>query len=181
MTDILALDLATFSGWARGHVGNSPTFGSYRFGKVKASNNAVFGHAIGWCIETLDPQPRPDIVMIENMLPPAAKVGNTSADVRDRLCGLQAIARGVCFRLGIYEVQGADVNDVRGHFLGTRKLHRDEAKQATLTKCRALGWQATNTDEADALALWHYACCLIDPELALQVSPMFNKQLRATA
>ena len=126
-----------------------------------------------------DPQPRPDIVIIENLSPPLAKVGSTNADVRDRLCGLQAIARGVCFLRGIYEVQGADVNSVRGHFLGTRKLQRDPAKDATLARCRKLGWEAENTDEADALALWHFACSLIDPELALQVSPMFNKRLRA--
>ena len=179
MTDIMAFDIATFTGFARGQVGGQPTFGSLRFGQPKASNNAIFGHAIRWFAEMLDPQPRPDIVIIENLLPPLAKVGSTNADVRDRLCGLQAIARGVCFLRGIYEVQGADVNSVRGHFLGVRNLRRDEAKVETLARCRALGWNAENTDEADALALWHFACCLINPELAVEVSPMFNKRLRA--
>ena len=179
MTDILALDIATVTGWARGQVGETPEFGSLRFGKLRASNNAVFGQAIRWFAETLDAQPRPDIVIIENLLPPTAMAGKTTADVRDRLCGLQAIARGVCFLRGIYEVQGADVGNVRRHFLGSHALHRDEAKQETLKRCRILGWHAQNTDEADALALWHFGCCLIQPELATQVSPLFNKALRA--
>ena len=122
-------------------------------------------------------EPRPDVVIIEAMLPPNAKVGMTTAAVRDRLAGLHGIVRGACEH-GIYEIQEANVNDVRGHFIGTRMLQRDNAKATTLDRCRRLGWSAQNTDEADALALWHFACSLINPELTLQVSPLFNKKLR---
>ena len=178
MTDVLAFDAATFTGWARGRVDGIPECGSLRFGKPGCSENVVFGQAMQWFADMLRPQPRPDVVVIEALLPANAKVGMTTSSVRDRLAGLHAICRGTCELHGIKEVQSANVNDVRGHFIGTRMLHRDSAKAATLDRCRRLGWSAQNTDEADALALWHFACSLINPELTLQVSPLFNKQLR---
>jgi hypothetical protein len=181
VTDILALDLATCTGWTRGKVGAEPVFGSLRFGKSGATNNAVFGNALRWISGLLEPQPRPDIIIVESMLPPEAKLGTTSRDVRDRLAGLHGIIRGVAFLRGIYEIQQASVNDVRGHFIAMRGLKRDEAKAAVMQRCRKLGWLVINDNEADACALWHYAVCLLDPEQALRVSPLFNKDLRTSA
>src|SRR5262245_34528278 len=72
MTDVLALDIATTCGWARGRVGDEvPTCGSVRFGKPGASQLAICGHALEWAIATLK-DPRPDVVAIEGLLPPAA-------------------------------------------------------------------------------------------------------------
>lgn len=182
MTDILALDIATYSGWARGPVGaDAPAFGSLRFGSKGCTSNAVFGACLKWLSAALEPQPRPDIVIIELMLPPEAKVGRTSRDVRDRLAGLHGIIRAVAFLRGIYEIQEASVGDVRGHFIGVRNLQRDHAKLEVLSRCRQLGWMVEDDNQADACALWHFACCLIDPELALRVSPLFNRALRASA
>jgi crossover junction endodeoxyribonuclease RuvC len=182
MTDILALDIATQLGWARGKVGDvAPQFGHLRFAKPGASAAAVFGNAIRFLSATLEPHPRPDIVIVESLLPAAAKVGDTNREVRDRLSGLHAIVRGVCFLRGVYEVQEATTQQVRGHFIGVHNLKRDAAKLAVIDQCRRIGWQVVNDDEADACALWHYAVCLVDPELGTQTSPLFNPKLRATA
>jgi hypothetical protein len=178
VTDILAIDLATVTGFARGEVGGSPISGSIRFGARDASNNAVFAHALSWIADVLEPQPRPDLLLLEAMLPPGAQVGHTSREVRDRLAGLHGVIRGVAHLRGIYRIDEASVGDVRQHFIGSRSLKRARAKRAVGERCCLLGWDTVDDNAADALALWHYGCARIQPELALQVSPLFRGQHR---
>lgn len=172
MTDILALDIATTCGWARGHVGQQPTAGSISFGR-DCSENVVFAKAIGWFSNFLAPLPRPDMLILEAMLPGGAMRGETNIGTRDRLAGLHAIVRGVAHIRGIYDISVVDVGTVRAHFIGARNLKRDLAKREVLEKCRKLGFPATDHNSGDAIATWHFACSLIRPELALQTSPLF--------
>lgn len=179
MPDILALDLATTCGFARGRVDATPVCGSIRFGKTGASPNAVFAAALRWFTRALAQEPKPDLLILESMLSPDAKTGLTNRDVRDRLAGLHGCIRGVAHLNGIYEIDEATVGDVRAHFIQDRTLKRDPAKRAVLERCRQLGWISdADLDAADALALWSYARSRIDPERGLEVVPMFNRSLR---
>jgi hypothetical protein len=180
MTDILALDIATTLGWARGRVGEVPTSGSICFEKYAgASDNAIFGNALTWLSAQLEPKPRPDMLIIEALLPPGAKVGKTNRATRDRLAGLQGIMRAVAHLRGVYRIETPSVGDVRAHFIHDRNCKRARAKRETVAKCRALGWPCADEDAGDALAIWSYGCSLIDPRTALRVSPLFNRRLRA--
>jgi hypothetical protein len=176
MTDVLALDLATVTGYARGHVGAVPTAGSIRFGKPNCRDSQIFADALRWLSQMLEPQPRPDVVIIEAMLPPDAMRGKTSRAVRDRLAGLHGIARGVAHLRGISEIAEASVGDIRAHFISERSAPRRSAKRWTIDKCHELCWTPKNDNEADALALWSYACALIDPRTAINVSPLFRRR-----
>lgn len=177
--EIFALDLATRTGWARGRVGQQPTWGSIRFGKDNDTNNAVFGKAMKWLAEVLQPEPRPDTVILEALLPPTAKIptGKTSRAAIERLAGLTAIARGVCYLRNIGEISEAKVVDIRAHFIGDRATKRPEAKRLTIERCHRLGWLCSDDNQADALALWSFACALVDPQSAMNVVPLFNKRL----
>jgi hypothetical protein len=175
MTDILALDVATITGFARGRVGATPVSGSVRFGNFETKNNAVFGKALAWISKELEPQPRPDLVILEALLPPDAMKGKTSKAVRDRLAGLHGIMRAVANLRGIPEIAEASVGDIRGHFIFDRAARRETAKAETLLQCRRLGWPAEDDHAGDACALFSYACALIDPKTALQVSPLFRR------
>ena len=117
----------------------------------------------------------PDIVIVEALLPPQAMLGETSRQVRDRLCGLQAIALGTAHNTGAGEIVTASVGDVRSHFINTRGLKRKPAKAAVIAQCRSLGWTVENDNEADAAAAWSYATALIDPRLAMRCSPLFKR------
>src|SRR5262245_11951206 len=65
---ILALDLATMTGWAYGALGDDvPTFGSLRFGSPSCSHQALFGSALRWLSELLKAQPV-DLVVYEEPL-----------------------------------------------------------------------------------------------------------------
>jgi hypothetical protein len=176
--DILAIDLATTTGIARGKVGSTPIADTIPFAKhAGASNEAVFARALSWASAYLQADP-PRLIFVEAMLPPDAMKNATSRAVRDRLAGLQGIIRAVAYLRGVHGIESATVGDIRGHFLGARGLRREYAKRAVIERCRALGWKCENDNEGDALALWSYACAQIDPTTALQVSPLFNKALR---
>jgi hypothetical protein len=181
MVDVLALDLATITGWARGPVGGVPTSGAIRFGKGSASEAAVFFHTLKWVGEVLDPQPRPDVLMIEALLPPGAKVGATNRETRDRLAGLRGVVLAVAHGRGVYNVKEGTVGNIRQHFIGERMLKRAKAKPAIVARCQELGWPCDDDNAGDALAAWSYACSLIDPRQALLVSPLFNRRLRIHA
>jgi Holliday junction resolvasome RuvABC endonuclease subunit len=180
MTDILALDIATTCGHARGRVGSTPIAGSVRFASVGASQNAILASAFDWFVELTKQEPRPDIVAIEALLPFAAMKGKRTQN-HDLLAYLHGVARVVFFKRGIFRIETHRAVDVRGHFIGDRSARREHAKRQTLRRCHALGWlEADSHDEdaADALALWSCACAHIDPVTALQVSPLFNRKLR---
>jgi hypothetical protein len=46
-----------------------------------------------------------------------------------------------------------------------------------MNQCRRLGWDFRDDNAADALAIWSYACALIDPQTALKTVPLFNRAL----
>ncbi len=175
---ILALDLATTSGWALGPVGSPPTCGSIKLGRGDADDAKIFGRALAWLADLLEPQPRPDLVVIEALLPPTAMKGKTSRAVRDRLAGLRGIAKAACFLRGIKSIEEADVGTIRAHFIGDRTLKRDAAKREVLRTCQRLGWAAEDDNAGDALACWSYAASRFDPEQALRVCPLFNRGVR---
>jgi hypothetical protein len=179
MTDILAIDLATTAGIARGKVGAEPTAETVKFAKsAGARDDAVFAKALSWASGYLKGGV-PDLIFIEAMLPPEAMHGHTSRAVRDRLAGLHAVIRAVAYLRGCYQIEAANVGDIRAHFIGERGLRRDAAKSAVFERCQQLGWNCDNENESDALALWSYACAQIDPATALRVSPLFNRALRS--
>jgi hypothetical protein len=174
---VLALDIATRTGFALGRVGERPTFGSIRFGKSSSDDNVIFGAALDWCSRLLEPQPRPDILVLEALLPPAAMGGRTTSAVRDRLAGLHGVVRAVASLRGIARIEDYAVGSVRQHFIGNRKAKREVAKRETMRRCLQLGWNSLDDNAADALATWSYACSLIDPRLALKTVPLFNRSV----
>lgn len=177
MTDILAIDLATVAGIARGKVGAEPIAETITFAKAGARDDAVFAAALKWASAYLKAD-IPDLIIIEQMLPPQAMSGRTSRAVRDRLAGLHAVIRGVAYLRGCHQISTATVGDIRAHFIGERSFRRDEAKAAVFERCQKLGWNCEDENQSDALALWSYACALIDPTWSLKVSPLFNRALR---
>jgi hypothetical protein len=174
---VLALDVATRCGFALGRVGECPTFGSIRFGNRSTDDNVIFGAALDWCSRFLEPQPRPELLALEALLPPAAMGGRTTSAVRDRLAGLHGVIRGVASLRGIARIEAYAVGSVRQHFIGDRTAKREVAKRETMRRCLQLGWNSLDDNAADALATWSYACSLIDPCLALRMVPRFNRRV----
>jgi crossover junction endodeoxyribonuclease RuvC len=174
MTDILALDVATKTGWARGRPRDVPTSGSIRFAAKGASHGAIFAGAFDWFREFTENE-RPDVLVLEDLLPFRAKMGQTTKDTARVLAGLHGVIRLVAFKRGMFKVQAVPVPDVRHHFIGGN-YKREKAEGYTIEKCRSLGWRCDrDPDAANALALWSYWAARVVPETALRVSPLFQK------
>jgi hypothetical protein len=171
---ILALDIATRTGWAIGEVGTMPKSGSIRFGNQSTDADVIFKSGLDWA-EGFVKRLRPNLVIYEAMLPPLAKLGVTSAAVRDRLAGLQGIIRAISRRYEVALIVDCKVGDVRQHFIGDRRLKRDAAKREVLRRCAQLGWTACDDNAGDALAIFSYVCAIIDPVSALKTTPLFNR------
>src|SRR5207342_1872399 len=129
-----------------------------------ASPLAICGHALEWAIDTIKP-PLPDVVAIEDLLPPHVTRGKSNVD-HDLLAHLHGIIMGVCFMRGVYQVHKHSVGTVRAHFIDLKSCARGEAKLMVQRKCTALGWFSegypADPDAADACAVWSYQCGLLD-------------------
>jgi len=171
---VWALDIATVTGFALGKVGETPRARSIRFAPLGADSNALFCGCFEWFGELLEKGPLPDILAIEELLPPTARKGMTSTSAQHRLAGLHGVIRAMARHAAIPEIVGVNVGDVRAHFIQARGMRRDEAKRAVIATCGMLGWEAADNNCADALALWSYISGLINPVSALQTTPLFS-------
>jgi hypothetical protein len=165
--DILALDLAKRTGWARGILNTEELleFGSVTFGKENASNYARFAHALRWAVDIFKNDP-PDVLVIEAPIQVQAFSVQQGAKI---LFGLPAVITAVAHECGVYAIHEHDVRDIRNLFIGHRRLKTQQAKEATMRRCKQLGWKVEDHNAADACALWAYECARVRP------GPMLNR------
>ena len=164
---IFALDLATKFGWAWGRPEDvAPRFGSIVLKGDRAAKYRQLREFLG--VMVTDKVSR---VVFESS---ATQVmhGQTNIETIKLLIGLTEHVEEFCYQR--VELREARVSDVRMHFIkGNPK--REIAKAKTVGRCREMGWDVNNDDEADACALWSYQVCTIRPDLAHTHSPLFAK------
>lgn len=169
---ILALDLASVSGWACGEPGGVPAHGSVRFASAGASHEAIFADAIRW-INSKITDYEPTTVVWEAPMATSFNRGRTTINTTTILYGLPAVIGAVAYLRGIYDIRKAEARDVRNHFIGSNPK-RAKAKPMVIRQCVAQGWSVADDNEADALAVWSYTCALIEPKLAVLPTPLFG-------
>jgi len=171
---ILALDLASRTGWAVGDPADpTPRSGSVRLASSGASLGAVYAGCRQWLVDFVAAEPDIRLIVFEAPMAPQHMAGFTTAHIMRLLIGLCAIAEEFGHSRG-YDVREAKVSDVREHFIGTNRIKRKDAKPLTIENCRRLGWAPVDDNAADALALWHYQASIFDPALSMQTSPLFR-------
>ena len=132
----------------------------------------MFAAALEWTVEHLKKW-KPTTIVYEA---PMSRVwrGRASRSGNDEIAyGLPAIVGAVAHIRGIHDVRKADAGKVRWHFLG-ESPKRAEAKKKTVRQCIAMGFDPTDDNEADAIAVWHYMSALIDPTIALRPTSLFG-------
>lgn len=155
---ILALDVATKMGCAFGRPLSSPKTWTVDFGELR-EHDARFAKALRF-IRHIHNTLAPDLVAIE------APIGG--GDANHYLIGLVAVLRAQAADLRMLTVE-YHIGSVRKHFIGKHLTKKDFPalteqaatkiiKGKVLTRCRALGWAVAGYDEADAAALFDYAC-----------------------
>jgi hypothetical protein len=160
---VLALDPGTSTGWAVGAPGDTPLWGSRDF--KGGSSGEVMGLFRHWlnqrCYEL-----HPTLIVFEAPYIPQAhsKIPMNAATLR-RLLGIVATVEAVGWELRI-PVREATTLEIARFFLGTQRLARGAKKAATVEACRRYGWDVSDDNQADALALWAMAECKLAPALS---------------
>lgn len=167
--EILALDLATRTGWARGRPGETPRFGRILLHGDRAKR---YRELRQWLAPQLT---QVDRVIYESAAVPMVMAGRTTNETGLFLIGLCEHVEELC--LDVVELWDVSVSTVRVHFIG-KNMRREAAKAMTRERCEGLSWMVTNDDEADACALWSYAVCKARPDLAHTHSPLFRPKRR---
>jgi hypothetical protein len=176
--DILAVDAATQAGLARGRPGDKPRFATVKFSGE--DRLAVAASVIRWISRLLTDDP-PELVYIEKPMPIGAAIsGKSSAKSIIRLNTIYDIIGGACLLKGI-KVIGVEVQRARGAFIGEANVERDEAKRRSQIMAHLLGWESRTLDEADAAALWYWACCCEAPRIAAVVHPGMHAKVASIA
>ena len=162
---ILALDIATVTGWACGDTtafllaaqpADRAIYGAVRLNRRGLSWGAKFD-AQYQALYDLAAQHTPCTIVCE------APFAGKSTTTNRQIFGLSAIADMAFHNLGL--MRGHDIQAVyevppqtwRKHFLGKGRGPREEMKAAALTRCRQLGFEPDDDNAADALGLLDYA------------------------
>ena len=168
---VLALDLATTTGWASGRPEGPPEFGSVKFTGSRAQ---AYRQLRTWLDATWNVRDfQPDLIVYESPAVPSIMSGKTNIDTIKRLMGLAEHLEE--WAEDKIELREASVSQVRAHFLG-RNMKSKEAKPLTIQRCHERGWRVSGEDEADACALWDYQVSWLRPDIAVRNTPLFRRR-----
>ncbi|WP_065321754.1 hypothetical protein [Tritonibacter mobilis] len=167
---ILAMDVATNTGLCVGSPGAIPRAWTVNLGEAprggrlsKEDKERLDAQRFSNVLQLthgLIAKNEPDLIVIE------APIGGREANAY--LIGLVACIRGCAANRGVKCITSHE-STVRKHFLGKAyraadfpTLKKAEAKKAikrlVAQRCRSLKWDPETLDEADAMALWDWAC-----------------------
>lgn len=153
---ILALDLATRTGWAAGAPRRPPAFGSFR---LDADRDGARLMQMARRINELIVEHGVTSVVME-----APHVGRADPKVLLPLFGFRAAALMAAEGKRLPAPRLVAPATWRKTFIGQGRLPRQEAKAAVLERCRWLGLAPANDDEGDAIGLWSFAASCLDPQ-----------------
>lgn len=185
---LLTLDLATNTGWCIGPPGGPFEYGSFRCGGSGVPAAERYNELFNFLWRFIDERGRPSEMVYEAPLPHGAREGSTTADISAMLIGFCAIAEMVAHRKGVGRLMKANVQDVRGYFIGKRTFmwqgkpevgRRNSptklAKAFTMQRCEQIGHKVRDDDMADAIALHYWVSAIRFPNLSLPSGPLFDR------
>jgi len=187
---ILALDIATTTGYAFAEPGGVPEFKAFRaVPPVDAGGDGdvyvAFERWLNELIDRLDPA----IVVFESPYLPRASAGRTVRSATGtvlyktqpaqinmhtirRLLVLCGIAEKVAAERRLI-CREEDTRTIQKTFTGYGGGKRVEKKAAVMRVCRLYGWNVTNDNEADALALLVSAEAILFPMVRRSTGTLF--------
>lgn len=188
---ILALDVATTTGWAYGMPGDRPAFGHFRAGKPRDATGEVLAQFRVW-LDRCCAKSQPRMVVFEAPYVPRfapkkvrTKTGqvisttpssSTPIDIYvvRRLFAMCGLVEMIAYEHNI-ACREAGSSEICRFFTGNGSWGgRAGKKAATQKACAVYGFPGVTEDEADALALWVYAEAVLFPRrTARSAGPLF--------
>lgn len=179
MGRILALDLATTTGWATDSERSGvPDFGSL---KLDGDDHGSKGAALADFLAREIAHRRPELIAFEQPSDPQFyqdKHDDEGKPVRRTNFMTVRMLLGVAFLVDTIAKQNkidcveVPVQSWRAFFTGTTRGGKDPAQ----ARCRQLGWLTVGFDESDACGLWAFAKANSDPKWSFDVgsTPLFG-------
>lgn len=170
---ILALDVASTTGWAEGRPGEIPRTGRWVLGEKGATRPEKLFNLLRYLSDHLVVS-RPRMIIIEAPLNARTQVHvGTTEETALMAFGGFGVCEAVAQGRGVYRIERARVQDVRAYFIQRRTFSgKDEGKRLVMQRCQALGWNPQGYDESDAAALWAYGAHLLAPKHCQHVEPL---------
>lgn len=171
---LLALDVATVTGFAWGPVDGTPKADTVRFAKNGAIDDEVWASATKWLANFLAGY-SPDVVAIEAPIMTSQSHNGTNPATQMRLLGLQAVLRNVVALKLARPAKLVHVQSARKFFIGHGNLTGEEAKRRAKARCIELGWlteESATHDKADAMCVWAKAAGDLNPSFAANFTPL---------
>lgn len=153
---ILALDIATTSGWAFGAPGQTPRYGTFTLPPTGDDLGRFAFNFMQWAIAKVRELEPKEVVFEAPIMP-----RETNILTLKKLYSLSVICELVCIAQGV-PCSEIPAGSWRKSFLGPSyppNGTRDELKRAVIAACRQMGWEPNSTDDADALGIWYVASC----------------------
>lgn len=162
---VLALDLATSTGWACGAPGRPISHGVIRMPKTGPDIGRFCNSFRAWLGAAIEDM-APGKIFYEMPILPA----QTALMTVRKLNGLTAYAEGVALDYKV-PIEEANLSDIRKHFVGVVRAPKEIApdrrrqwiKDRVCTECRSRGFRVAGDDDADAIALLAFALSLQQP------------------
>jgi Holliday junction resolvasome RuvABC endonuclease subunit len=179
MTRVLALDLATNTGWACGSTEGTPvSHGVVTMPKTGDDLGWYLCHFRDWLNLACDDM-EPEQIVFESPIMPEG----TSIQTLRKLYSLCGVTELVARERKIL-VTEANLAQIRKHFIGTSKapsdikdarVRRMWLKNRTIEECCKRGFSATDDNDADAIALLSLRLSQLDASYSLRATPLFAK------
>jgi Holliday junction resolvasome RuvABC endonuclease subunit len=144
---ILALDLATNIGWAKGDGSYLPLFGSYRLPKT-GDDVGQFLLAYEQWFGSVVAQVSPSLVVFETPILP----GTTSFKTVTKLQSIAGLTELLCLKAGV-KCRSVQPTVVKKSWTGKGNAKKPDM----MARAQALGFDVTDNDQADAIAIWFHA------------------------
>ncbi len=153
---ILALDIATYTGFAIGRAGEIPLSGSVRLKRPGEPPDIAAFNMRCFLRDRLALE-KPDLICLEHFLNPIAQK-SADAVILQLMCFGVAIAEAHAKAIHVEKPQAATV---RKHFIGAANMgERKATKAAVVSRARMLGYiprDCSDDNRADACGLFDYA------------------------
>lgn len=149
---ILALDLATVTGWCIGRIGERPRFGTWRL-KSKDDEPERASRNLGCRLRDILSVESIDVIAYEAAISAGGVIRMGSASrTADMLLQLPGAVQAVAGCYGVFTTK-KHVQSVRKAFLGVARP--EFPKEAVIAHCRSLGFDVSDDNAADAIAIWY--------------------------
>lgn len=152
MKKVLALDLATRTGWAVGQIEGEPVYGTHLLPETGSDIGSFLLAFDQWLHDMLTVH-APTLVVFEAPI----LAGRTQLATVRKLACLAGHTEFVCAGRQTRRME-ADLQTVKKFFAG----HGRADKAAMIAMARRYGWFPKDDNAADALGLWSYAVFCVD-------------------